>query len=94
MKRNATGYKHFTPNAKQIAECKEALPPVRVRYGGADWWGKVTGRQNKFASVYAYSRENPVNGMVDTIMGANVEFSWEAVCRAVVNGTRLNLDES
>ncbi len=88
--RNPTGYEYFAPTQKQIDQVKADLPPVRCRFNGKQWWGRVTGRKNKLASVSPYSC---VQGKrVTTIMGPIEHFSWHAVCRAVVNGTELNFD--
>jgi len=85
---NSLGY--CTPTKRRIEELKRDLPPVRVTFNGRLWWGKVTGRLNRFASVSPYQREE--HGRIITILGPIVTFSWPAVCRAVVSGVPLDCD--
>jgi hypothetical protein len=81
----------FVPEKSHIDDVKRDLPPVRVRFNGQQWWGRVTGRSCKYASVCPHTRTR--GNRVETIMGPIVHFSWDAVCRAVVNGTELNFDD-
>lgn len=77
----------FVPTDRHIEEVKQELPPVRIEWGGDVWWGRVSGRLNQFATVTPHSRT--IGKRVETILGPCFEFSWAAVCRAVVNGTAL-----
>jgi hypothetical protein len=78
---------------QMIDECKRDLPPVRVLFNGNEWWGRVSGRKNQFASVYPHTRPND-DGTTRTIMGPITHFSWLQVCRAVVSGVPLHCDDT
>jgi hypothetical protein len=66
------------------------FPFVLVKWNGRKWWARISGRKNPQASVSPYYRAQEEN--VDRIIGPIFHFSWEAVTRAVNNGTELNCD--
>ena len=74
-----------------IAEVKRELPMVRVKWGRKQYWARVSGRLNQFATVSPYQvidHKKPLK----TILGPCLHFSWEAVARAVNNDSTLLAD--
>ena len=59
----------------KVKDVKKLLPEVPIEINGKTFTGQVKGRKEPFASVHVY--------------GISVEFSWEAVTRAVNSGNPL-----
>ncbi len=74
-----------------VAEIKRDLPMVKVKYNGNLYWGRVSGRLNKFATVSPYQK---IDGkkLISTIIGPCYEFAWETVTRAVNENRVLSVD--
>jgi len=76
-----------------VEKVKETLPMVRGRWRGEMWLCKVFGRLNAYASVSPWVRCGDNTGAVETVDGSSVrvEFSWEAVARAINAGNYLRI---
>ena len=71
---------------QMIEECKRDLPPVQVQFNGQTQWARTSGRLNKFATVSVTNQGTLHSG---SQLFWDAQFSWEAVCRAVVSGVPL-----
>jgi hypothetical protein len=74
-----------------VNEVKQELPMVRIRWNGKHWWGRVSGRLNRFATVCPWQAIDK-RKLVTTIIGPCIEFAWETVTRAVNSDTELHAD--
>ena len=59
-----------------IEQVKKSLPDVRVHVLGTTITAQVSGRKQPYATVSVPTQQGPLN----------VQFSWEAVTRAVNSG--------
>ncbi len=71
---------------KMIDDCKGDLPPVKVRLGGKTHWARTSGRKNQFATVSITNLGTLHRG---SAIYWDAQYSWPAVCRAVVSGVPL-----
>ena len=65
-----------------VNEVKDQLPMVKVEWNGIHYWGKVTGRLNRFATVSPYQIIDRKQ-LVTTILGPCFKFSWITVTDAI-----------
>ena len=70
-----------------IDECRRDLPPVRVRINGKTLWARTSGRLNDFATVSITNTGTLRSG---SELFWDAQYSWQAVCRAVVSGVPLS----
>ena len=81
------------PNAPDltISEVKAALPCVRLKIGKKYYTARPSGRLNAFASVVPEHETTKSGHIKDfkSLLYPAVEFSWEAVTRAVNNNSIL-----
>jgi hypothetical protein len=73
-----------------IDEVKRDLPPVRIEYNGRKYWGRVSGRLNKWASV-SPSQLIDNRERITTVLGPVFHYSWETVTNAINNGGTLRV---
>lgn len=68
-----------------VEQVKQELPSVHIFWEGKLYWGRVTGRANKFASVSPYQLIDD-KPLVTTIMGPVFQYTWISVARAANGG--------
>jgi len=71
---------------KMIEECKRDLPPVRVTIAGKTHWARTSGRLNRFCTVSVTNEGTLYSG---SKLWWDEQYTWQAVCRAVVSGVPL-----
>ena len=73
-----------------ITQVKRDLPLVKIEWNGVDYWGRITGRMNQFATVSPYQPvdQRPVDRSAPM---PRFEYAWETVTRAVTNDIALKV---
>jgi len=66
-----------------IEQVKRELPEAKIKYNGAMFFGRVSGRFNQFASVSVAYKERKGSIYLMSVFGPILQFSWETVTRCI-----------
>jgi hypothetical protein len=72
-----------------VNEVKVQLPMVKIKWGNHHYWGKVTGRLNKFATVSPFEIIDHKKRVTVIYNAPCFEFSWITVTDAINYGREL-----
>jgi hypothetical protein len=80
-----------------VKSVKEELPSVTVKVGNVRYYGRVTGRLNRFATVTLIEPIEPKHKRTHPMIAPNTplwsdhEFAWETIASALNKGTDLGI---